>query len=297
MAEGPVGKRGENVMISYGIMQGRLTPSKGRGIQFFPFENWEREFYDAAEIGLDEIEWVFDYDRWEENPLSYKQGIKDVKSVIKNTGVQVNSVCWDYFMRRPFYKSANQKEEIRKENINFMNLVIHAASEIGAGLMEIPMVDSSSIKTAEEKAEAVDFLGEICKEAKCSGIKIGVESDLAPGVFTDFLISVNSNNIYANYDTGNSSGLGYDPIEEMKEFSGGWLANVHIKDRIIHGTTVPLGTGSADFASFFSALKELGYKESFILQAARGNDYEEKRLISEQISFVKSYVGRYGINE
>ena len=31
---------------STGIMQGRLTEPRGRGIQFFPFENWEREFED-----------------------------------------------------------------------------------------------------------------------------------------------------------------------------------------------------------------------------------------------------------
>ena len=48
-------------MLSFGIMQGRLTPANGRGIQFFPFENWENEFMDCARIGLDEIEWIFDY--------------------------------------------------------------------------------------------------------------------------------------------------------------------------------------------------------------------------------------------
>ena len=42
-------------MICYGIMQGRLTSSEGRGIQFFPFENWQKEFFTAQEITLNEI--------------------------------------------------------------------------------------------------------------------------------------------------------------------------------------------------------------------------------------------------
>ena len=45
-----------------GIMQGRLTCPKGRGIQFFPFDNWENEFYKAEKLGLDEIEFIFDFD-------------------------------------------------------------------------------------------------------------------------------------------------------------------------------------------------------------------------------------------
>ena len=56
-----------------GIMQGRLTPPKGRGIQFFPFDYWENEFWMAKELELDEIEFIFDYDRYDQNPLqNYK---------------------------------------------------------------------------------------------------------------------------------------------------------------------------------------------------------------------------------
>ena len=56
-------------MISFGIMQGRLTPSQGKGIQFFPFDHWEKEFELGAMIGINEVEWIFDYDRFEDNPL------------------------------------------------------------------------------------------------------------------------------------------------------------------------------------------------------------------------------------
>lgn len=62
--------------MNFGIMQGRLTKPKGRGIQFFPFENWENEFWIAKEIGLNEIEWIFDFDNFKENPLWTSEGRK-----------------------------------------------------------------------------------------------------------------------------------------------------------------------------------------------------------------------------
>ncbi len=49
-------------MWDIGIMQGRLTEPKGRGIQFFPFDNWSEEFAIVKEIGSNEIEYMFDYE-------------------------------------------------------------------------------------------------------------------------------------------------------------------------------------------------------------------------------------------
>ena len=89
---------------SIGIMQGRLTESKGRGIQFFPFEEWKEEFKKAQKIELDEIEWIFDYYNYQDNPLWTKEGRSEICKLVSDTGIRVNSICWDYFMRRPFYK-------------------------------------------------------------------------------------------------------------------------------------------------------------------------------------------------
>ena len=89
-------------------MQGRLTEPRGRGIQFFPFENWREEFTQGKKLGLDEIEFIFDYDRYQENPLWQGRG-EMVGSAVSESGVQVRSVCFDYFMRRAFYKKEGAK--------------------------------------------------------------------------------------------------------------------------------------------------------------------------------------------
>ncbi|MGZ3742208.1 MAG: sugar phosphate isomerase/epimerase, partial [Bdellovibrionota bacterium] len=51
------------------------------------------------------------------------------------------------------------------------------------------------------------------------------------------------------------------------------IYNVHIKDRIIGGTTVPVGTGNTDFPRAFAALNACGYKRDFILQTCPDPDY------------------------
>ena len=45
-----------------------------------------------------------------------------------------------------------------------------------------------------------------------------------------------------------------------------------MKDRVLGGTTVPLGTGSADFDAVFAALSQVNYRGNLILQTARAAD-------------------------
>ena len=45
-------------------------------------------------------------------------------------------------------------------------------------------------------------------------------------------------------DIGNSASLGLNPLDEFEAF-GDRILNVHVKDRVLGGTTVPLGLGNA----------------------------------------------------
>jgi hexulose-6-phosphate isomerase len=270
-------------------MQGRLTESKGRGIQFFPFENWENEFYIAAELGLNEIEFIFDYDRYEENPLYTKEGIKSINKLIGETGVVVNSICCDYFMRRAFYKAASSRDAVLTENKKMLNRIMVSCKSIGAHIVEIPLVDASSIKTKEEQDLFVSFIVDLAKDAN---VIIDLETDYDPVSFRNLLQDINLKNVKANYDSGNSSGLGYDPYYEITTLSA-YISNIHIKDRKYKGVSVSLGQGDADFDKLFSGLREIKYSGSYILQAARGDDGNEKQNIKEQMLFLKKLITRY----
>lgn len=274
-------------------MQGRLTQSLGRGIQFFPFGEWKEEFEKSQLIGISEIEWIFDYPDYQKNPLWTVQGRREISRNVHDTGVKVYSICWDYFMRRPFYKyETDESVKILQENKEIMQKMLEAMSEIGANLIEIPMVDNSSVKNQKEEAKAITFVRWSCDMAKEYDIIVGLETDFPPERFVQFLKQIDRDNIVANYDSGNSSGLGYNHREELLSL-GNYVYNVHIKDRVKGNGTVQLGTGSADFDEVFGALSEIGYKNSFILQAARGKDGQEENTIKEQIEFVKKYIEKY----
>jgi len=74
-----------------------------------------------------------------------------------------------------------------------------------------------------------------------------------------------------NYDIGNSAAAGFNPIEEIDSY-GDRIWNVHVKDRLLNGTTVELGSGNADFIRVFRALAGCEYKGNYILQTARATD-------------------------
>lgn len=272
-----------------GIMQGRLTPMKGRGIQFFPFDNWREEFFSAEKIGIDEIEFIFDYENYTENPLWTVEGIEKLRELIKTTGVKVNAICFDYFMRRPFFKNPGNTA-ILKENKDVLRHILMSMQDLDIRLIEIPLVDASSMKTKSEKLAVKEFLCEFADEF--SDIRFGLETDLPPKEFKSFLQDVGRVNTGANYDSGNSSGLGYDAYEEVTTLRD-YIYNIHIKDRVFGGSTVALGTGSADFNRLFSGLKETDYSGSFILQAARGNEGQEQDNIVLQKEFVRKLIEQY----
>lgn len=275
-------------------MQGRLTPPKERGIQFFPFDNWENEFYTAEHLGLDEIEFIFDYENYVQNPLWTSDGIKQIQTLREETGIQINAVCFDYFMRRPFYKATQREQNlIREENTKIIKRILDSMKQLGIGLIEIPLVDDSSLKSNAEKTAFFEWLSQIISYADQS-ICFGLETDLNPKDFLEYLEKFNNKRVGANYDSGNSSGIGYDLYEEVTTLKD-FIYNIHIKDRIYHGTTVQLGTGSADFDQLFKGLSEIEYKYNFILQAARGIEGEEESNIAAQIEFVNSYIKKYNI--
>jgi sugar phosphate isomerase/epimerase len=91
-----------------------------------------------------------------------------------------------------------------------------------------------------------------------------------------------------NYDTGNSAGLNYDFIDEIKYFK--YVKNIHIKDRILNGKTIRLGKGNWDYKKFFKLIKNK-YKGNFILQTARSkNNKHVEEIIINKNFFENEYV-------
>lgn len=274
-------------MYKIGIMQGRLSPPINGKIQAFPGNIWEEEFKLAADIGFDEIEFIFESKNYEKNPLFTSEGLYKIKNLSEETGVQVNYVCADYFMERPFIRVS---EKDKNKSVEILKYLIKQCAQIGIKSIEIPMVDNSKIETEAEKELFIECLKECLPVAETYNIKVGLETSLNPDDFKALIEKINHPLVVANYDIGNSASLGYNTEEEVLKL-GTWINNVHIKDRLLGSGTVPLGEGNANFDLFFKTLNRIAYSGSFILQTARGDG--DREVAKKNLAFVKHYIQKY----
>ena len=268
-----------------GIMQGRLSPRIDGKIQAYPVGTWQKEFEIAQEIGYAAIEWIVEKPV-ETNALMTTSGKTEIKKVIASTGVRIDYVCADIFMQQPLVRMT---EEIKSQNKDYLLEILKNAKEVGALGVEIPFVDNSSIKNDNERREFIDAMQDAFKLAKDLDIKISLETDLSPIAFKELLEQIGLDFVQANYDIGNSASLGFDPKEELDAY-GQRILNVHVKDRKLGGTTVPLGTGNADINLVIQKLQEFGYNGGLTMQAARGeNDVETAK---EQLYYVRNLLNK-----
>lgn len=272
-----------------GIMEGRLSRPMGNEIQTFPKHSWKNEFGKAKRCGFNVIEWVFDL--YEKNPILSDDGIKEIKTLSKKYNVKINSVCADYFMKNKLFNVTNS---VLGKNLEILRKIIKQCRKLDIRILDLPFVDSSSIRNKIYQNQVLSNLQKVIHLAEENNVIIALETDLPPKIFKNFLIRFNHPNIKANYDIGNSVSLGYDTKEEL-EMLGPWIANVHVKDRIYHGESVPLGTGNVNFDLFFSSLAKINYSDDLIIQGAREDNsmIEPELTCKKYFKFVKRYVDRY----
>jgi L-ribulose-5-phosphate 3-epimerase len=268
-----------------GIMQGRLSPRIDGKIQAYPASTWQKEFEIAQEIGYAAIEWIVEKPV-ETNALMTDSGKAEIKKMIASTGVRIDYVCADIFMQQPLVRMT---KDTKSQNKEYLSAILKNAKEVGAIGVEIPFVDNSSIKSENEKLEFIDVMQDAFKLAKDLDLKLSLETDLPPIEFRELLESIDLDHVQANYDIGNSASLGFDPREELEAY-GLKILNVHVKDRKLGSTTVPLGTGNANINFVLQKLQEIGYRGGLTMQAARGeNDVETAK---EQLKYVRTLLNK-----
>lgn len=267
-----------------GVMQGRLLPKyKGR-YQAHPVGYWQDEFPKAAEIGLDCIEFILDYNDADQNPLMTQEGCKEIQAVCERTGVKVISVCADYFMEAPLHSENNQKAE---HSIEVLQQLLKTAAELGVRDIVIPCVDQSSIKNEQVRTIFIEALTTVIPNAERSGVNLSLETDLDAKQFGELLSSLDSPKVTVNYDIGNSASLGYNYIDELSAY-GERISDIHIKDRPLGGGSVKLGTGNANILDVLKLMESFNYSGPLIMQAYR--DDEGVSIFEEQLNWVKTFL-------
>jgi L-ribulose-5-phosphate 3-epimerase len=271
--------------MGIGIMQGRLNPPEDGRFQSFPRQGWREEFPRAAAAGLTAIEWIWDAYGFDVNPLRTETGLAEMRALSREHGIAVRSICADYFMDYPLVRVDGAALAERRSALDWL---IGVAGGFGIERIVVPFVDASRVDPPSDKKQVIDVLTGALRAAKASKVELHLEMDLKPADFADLLEELPYPEIRANYDSGNSSSLGYHPTEEFAAY-GNRVGSVHIKDRILKAATVPLGTGDADFAALAAALRQVAYSGDFILQAARGVAGDEVTWTKQNRLFAEAH--------
>lgn len=268
-----------------GIMQGRLLPKYLGRYQAHPLGYWENEFDKAKELGLYCVEFILDYNDAEKNPLLNEGGVQQILKKTSETGVQVKSICADYFMEAPLHLLDESEMNLGR---TILNQLITNGKKLGVTDIVIPCVDQSSLRSTEEIKRFVGAMEPVIENAEMNNINLSLETDLDPEAFYSLLEKFPSKNITVNYDTGNSASLGYNPIHEFESY-GSRISDIHIKDRKFGGGSVILGTGDTDFEKFFIAVEKINFTGPFIMQVYR--DDEGVSVFKQQLDwFTKKYL-------
>jgi L-ribulose-5-phosphate 3-epimerase len=248
--------------LRIGVMQGRLSPRPAGKLQEFPWQSYAAEFPKAARLGFHSIEWIFEAARFEENPLWTEPGREEIRALIQQTGVRVQSVCADYFM---VHRLAGESDAALARNRDVLAELIVAARAVGADRILVPLLETAAVDTPALKREVVASLRSAAPVAERYGVTLGLEMEIPGDEYAALIRSVGSARVRAYYDTGNSTAQGADIEADIVPLLP-LLHAVHVKDRVRGGGSKPLGTGDANFQGFFPQLIRGGFRGDFVLQ-------------------------------
>ena len=272
--------------IRLGFMQGRLSPLVDGKIQAFPWEHWRSEFPAAQRLGLRMMEWTLDQERLYENPLLTQQGQQEIRDLCACHDVCLPSLTGDCFMQAPFWKAQGQERADLEQDFLAVARACHAVS---IEMIVVPLVGNGGLASRAQEDAVVEFMLAHAGLFERLSLRIIFECDFAPAELARFIARLPGDGFGVNYDIGNSAALGFDPVDEFAAY-GERVVNVHVKDRMLGGNTVPLGTGNADLPKVFGLLRRQNYRGNYIMQTARARDERHAEVLAGYRDQIESWV-------
>lgn len=269
-----------------GFMQGRLSPRVDGKIQAFPTEFWRNEFVIGRRNGCSLMEWTLDHQGFSDNPLMTDAGRAEIRELMSLHGFRIESVTADNMMQAPFWKASGDQRVVLLE---MLRSLIYACGQLGGGIIVVPLVDNGAIQNTEQESSLFNGLQSMLHYLSEAKVRIAFESDFAPALLSRFISTYQAQYFGINFDMGNSASLGWRSEIEIPHI-GSRIINVHVKDRPIGGSTVPLGEGDVDFETVFGLLRKVGYNGNYILQGARAADDDHAGAILRYCRFVGDFL-------
>jgi hexulose-6-phosphate isomerase len=263
-----------------GVMQGRLSPPTNGKIQSFPWASWEAEFSIAQKLNLNLIEWTLDKDKIFDNPLLTEEGQAKLFRLISETNVRVESLTCDNLMQSPVHKDGTHGRTSKVEFIEMLTLL----PKVHDFIIVWPLVDGGSIDSLDELKLLKSFVLDIIPVLREFKFKIAFETQISPKKNSIFLSNFPTDVVGLNLDIGNCAANGFS-VQEDYDLNGARIFNIHIKDRLFGGRTIPLGQGDVIWSDFEIITKK--YFGPMIFQSARIENQSEEMTILSYLNFCK----------
>lgn len=264
-----------------GIMQGRLLPKVNQRIQAFPGKNWLTEFEKANSIGIKNLEWTFDHENLFENPMLDSKIINNIGFLTKKYDVKITTATCDNLMQAPIHKNGPNGITSIENLIKFVEKLRQTPIRI----IVWPLVDDGAITNKSELQLFLKIIKTVTPIIEESNIRVAFETDFTPEKNNSFILNLPPKFFGLNLDIGNSACYG-NSISMEYEMNFKHIMNVHIKDRIRNGPTVPLGEGDVNWVEVKEVLSQ--YSNLIILQCARISGKAEVETIKKYIKFLKN---------
>jgi hypothetical protein len=261
------------------ITQGRHLKIINNKIQLFPDKLWKQELKLFNKTNLKFVEWVVSKDNFSKNPICKINGYKIINNHLKKNNLKCRSIDLDFIVKENPLNYSEKKLKIFIKKIEIIGLNCH---KIGIKYFICPFLENSSPK-GKLKMNKLVYLLNLIKNKISKKLLILIETDLTPNSIC-ILIKKMNNEIYINYDLGNSASKNYNFENEKKYFK--FVKNIHLKDRIKYGTTVRFGLGNANFKKMFNYLIKNKNSYDFTLQPARSKCNKDIKEIKLNIEYI-----------
>ena len=242
-------------------------------------------FSKAGRLGFQGIEFGIGLDYREDSLWTGMGKLRqEMKEAAQATGVEAASICL-HLLNYKENSLASDAVEHRETADEIIRKTIEACAHIGASVILVPFFGTASLKSEDQIQRLIDEMRRLSSIAEDKKVCLGLETSLRAPDMLRIVEAVGSDYVQVYFDTGNTAGIGYDMVQEIKAL-GKHRVQTHIKDS--PGGT--LGEGKIDFEVAIGAFKEVAFGGYLMLETP--SRAESAAAAGENLGYIKGVVER-----
>lgn len=140
---------------------------------------------------------------------------------------------------------------------------VRIAKAMNVRVVLLPFFNKGALTTTDEMDKVGDILKEIAPSAEKAGVILGLEDTISARNNVRIMERTKSTAVLTYYDVGNSTGNGFNVVEEIRWLGRDRICEVHLKDNPHY-----LGEGQIDFKAVIDVLADIDFDHWAQLETA-----------------------------